>query len=73
MTKEGKFTQVISIENAKEAIKKAQEDAIKEAVKRCAEKATYNRSIFENLNYVSIDRPSILKVADELIKQFNLG
>jgi predicted ATPase len=50
-----------------------QKDAIAEAVKRCAEKATYNRSIFENLNYVSIDRQSILKVADELIKGFNLG
>lgn len=42
--------------------------AMKEACNQCldlaAENATYNRNVLENLNYVQIDKDSILQIKD---------
>jgi hypothetical protein len=75
--KNNEFTVVMSIENAKKAIKLAQKDAIRETVIICAR----NARTCDDLNSycgntdseyppdIVVDKQSILKVAEKLIKE----
>jgi len=47
-------------------IKNAMKEACRQTLELATENATYNRSVLENLNYVQIDKQSILNTINQI-------